>query len=114
MLDNTTINDSVLDSTYSFESDKSTYVWWLFRKNCDFYWFLTGQFWATHGKVHGTPYQYDIEKVIEYHKPKLIGTSHRINNTQRIKDIMHTSLIRNNYTVSEKYPDLLIRKQEKQ
>ncbi len=92
VLDNTAKDDCVFDGSNYFN---------LFRHDMDYLWFSLRFAVPTMKKLIG--YEYDVYKLIDEKKPKIIWRSNLKLSDPRIKE---------NYTFSEVYDDLLIRNKE--
>ncbi|MCK5358359.1 MAG: hypothetical protein KAJ48_08180, partial [Elusimicrobiales bacterium] len=92
ILANTLPNDKVFDGANYFN---------LFRDDIDYLWFGLRYTVPTMKKLIG--YEYDVYKLIDEKKPKIIWRSNLKLSDPRIKE---------NYTFSEVYDDLLIRNKE--
>ena len=85
-------NDKVYDGNVIFN---------VFRDDIDYFWFCIGDSSCLDAYKKVTGYKYNVYDSIAVKKPKVIST-YEISN-------INDARIKNNYKVSERYPDLLIR-----
>lgn len=85
-------NDKVYDGNVIFN---------VFRDDIDYFWFCMGHMSCLNVYKKVTGYKYNVYDSIVAKKPKVIST-YKISN-------INDARIKNNYKVSERYPDLLIR-----
>ena len=85
-------NDKVYDGNVIFN---------VFRDDIDYFWFCMGDTSCLDVYKKVTGYKYNVYDSIVAKKPKVIST-YKISN-------INDARIKNNYKVSERYPDLLIR-----
>ena len=85
-------NDKVYDGNVIFN---------VFRDDIDYFWFCMGDTSCLNEYKKVTGYKYNVYDSIVAKKPKVIST-YKISN-------INDARIKNNYKVSERYPDLLIR-----
>lgn len=106
----TTNKDYVLSDSYIVDSNKTVCMWYLFRKNGQYFWILPEVAIPTYEKITKTKYHYNVYETIEQFKPKVIDTEHLVRNEQKpLEEIIQHPSIANHYKQSDLHKELFIR-----